>query len=68
MSNGHSEYFQGKTEANIKIIFENIEEIKGDLADIKQMLQSVTYWKAKVSGIAIGCSAIVSIIIKLVHL
>lgn len=68
MSNGSPEYFQGKTEANIEGIFQSLTHIETRLEQIEKQLSALTYWKAKVIGISIGISFVVSSLIRFVKL
>ncbi len=60
-----SAYFQGKTEAEIEEIFDDILEIRRDVSEIKNMLNGLVNWKYRITGIAVGVSVVCSFIIKL---
>lgn len=62
------EYFQGKTDANVKNLFDKLNTMDSKIDSISQKLEGLAYWRAKVSGIAVGASAFVSIVLKFIHL
>lgn len=58
----NNEYFQGKTEATLESLNIKIDTIEKNIVDIKQTVEKLVYWKAKVSGMAIITSLLATTI------
>ena len=58
--NPSEDYQHGFSDANVKNLFEDIREIKNRLTLIETNMSTLNLFKAKILGISIGASAVIS--------
>lgn len=58
--NGDPAYHAGMNDAQIRTLFEDIKEIKSEVKGIRLDVDGLKNYKAKVTGLSLGVSAVVS--------